>query len=735
MNKRCISSVLLWALLSCIESHTAVAAGDVLEEIVVTAEKREENLQKTPVAITALMGDDLQMQAKNTMEDALRTVPGVNIKSGSNAGSTTVVIRGIQAAANTDPTVTTNEDGIYQSNPGSSPLFDLARVEVLKGPQGTLYGRNATGGVVNIITNDPSSQLGALVTGTVGNYSLVRTEASVNLPVNESLATRAAFLYSKHDGYLTNGANDEDIVAGRLKALFKPSARLSVLLSGEFDRARGHGQGSVPSPFSAQSNPWNTPDPAGGYSSDKTSLYAVINWDLGFGVLTAEPSYYYLNQIQDLEITGADQGLVQGATRYKQSSLEVRLAQSESSSIKWQAGFFGLNNTATPYLTAPLVDVPIRSSSPTGLFQPSLTAAQALAAPGTLFRRPIGAGGQSATIAKADAWAVFGQTTVPVTTALRLTAGARYTHDGRSKINQIINGFGVESSPYAAQVVTNPGTAACTKPLTTSACKQSADFHAVTGKLGLEYDLREASLLYIDVAKGFKAGGLNILPVAAGFSDAYEPETVIAYEAGSKNRFLDQRLQVNVDAYYYDYKDKQLLVAGPPIPPNPLPSVPVLNVGKATIYGFEAANELLITEHDKLSASVAYTHSNVDEAPPATFAYLINRPLPNAPQWIELLGYNHTFNLNGNGTLEFGGLIRFYSSTQIDINFARVDSVQAAYHESDLRLTYTSPMGGWTASAFVNNLEDKAVRSAAFSNTRLLIEPPRTYGVAVSAKF
>jgi iron complex outermembrane receptor protein len=715
-----------------------------LETVVVTAEKREESLQKTAIAITALSGAELQNQARNTLEDVLRIVPGVQVRVQSNPTNSIITIRGIQPAANTDPTVNVNIDGIYQSDQGT-PQFDLARVEILKGPQGTLYGRNATGGVVNIITNDPSREFAASATAQAGNYSAARGEATLNIPIGDRVSSRFAGVYSKRDGYYSNGALDQDVLAGRLKLLFKPTDNVSALLAGEVDRMRGVGSATIPSdatsPVDQRSDPWYTPDPAGAYKGDRWSVYGVLNWNLPRTVLTIQPGYYRFKNLQDNELTGADQGLVMGGGESVQKSLEVRLSQADSSRIKWQLGYFLLRQTNTSLFESPLVNVPSRSTGATGLFQPFLTTAQALATPGLAYRRPVGGTGLSRPIAENNAWAVFGQSTVPLAETFRLTTGIRYSVDDKSRRNRVFNALGVESSPYAAPVLSNAALTPCVAGSSISACLAEAHSHATTWKVGAEFDVAPASMLYADVAKGFKSGGLNILPVPSGYGLDFAPEKVLAYEAGSKNRFLDNRLQVNGDLYYYDYTDKQIVVVGPPIAPNPFPSTPTVNAGKATVYGAEVASEWLVTPGNRISASVAYNKTTVDEVPNILtagvlqFGYLLNEPLPNAPLWTEMLGYEHIINFASAGSLSFGGAARFFSSYHTDVNYSRPDSIQHDYQLFDLNTTYTTPGGRWKVNGFVSNLANTAVRSSAFGATRMMLEPPRLWGVSLSANW
>ncbi|HWU03083.1 MAG TPA: TonB-dependent receptor plug domain-containing protein, partial [Novosphingobium sp.] len=195
-----------------------------LGEIVVTAQRRSESLQRAAVSVTALAGDALRSQAKNSVAAAILDVPAVQVQGNTNGAQ--IYVRGVGSNADSqlgDPAVNLNVDGVYQQETEvpTSLMFDVNRVEVLRGPQGTLYGRNATAGAVNIVTADPVlGQFSGYATLQGGNYSAIHSEAAVNVPVSDKLVVRGAFASDHHDGYLSNGDNDAAMMAGRLKVLY-----------------------------------------------------------------------------------------------------------------------------------------------------------------------------------------------------------------------------------------------------------------------------------------------------------------------------------------------------------------------------------------------------------------------------------------------------------------------------------------------------------------------------------
>lgn len=678
-------------------------ASATLEEIIVTAERREQNLQTMSVSIAALDGEALAAEGKNRLEDAVASVPGVRIQENALTGGSPF-IRGVGPALGTDPSAALSLDGVYQSEGLFGAQYDIARVEVLRGPQGTLYGRNATAGSVNVITNSPTNQFEGSGSIQLGNYSAMRAEGMLNVPVSDNLAVRVAALYSKHDGYYSTGGADEDIQSGRVRLKYTPTEALTLSFGADYTKLGGQGQGSTQAPISSHSsNPWATRQLPGKQKSHRKSAHGQLDWDLGIATLTYIPSWYEVQVYGDFNLLDS-MGLIVSNQRNRQQTHELRLASNASEGVQWIAGAYYLDNKGIPNPVAPQLASGVHGDPST-----------------------------SGIATRTESKAVFGQTTIPFYEQFRLITGARYTWDTKSAYSIF----------YAPQVPAPPGPPSSYPGAPIVGYSPTLDLktNKFTYKVGVEFDVAPDSMLYATYSTGFKAGGVND-PAAGTF---YEPEELNAIELGSKNRFLDNRLQLNASLFHYDYKNYQVFTVA--LTSNP-PQVSVLNAAAATLYGGELESSFQITPVDRLNVSVAYNNNKFDQFIYCSNAYPcppgIDRSgsqLPQAPEWTEALGYDHDFVFGNGSTLTAGTEVRFYSESETSIEPA-LDSHQPAYEMVDANLSYKPSAGNWSINAYVNNATNEVVRQftrelviGPFDIHELTIGAPRTYGVGFSAKF
>ena len=737
-------------------TQNAVTNNGQLEDIVVTAERRSTDVQHTALAITALSGDEVTRGGGISAASLVSAVPGLGVTTATPIQN--IFIRGVGGGVINnygDPAVSYNIDGVYIQRPFGGPsgtYYDLDRIEVLKGPQGTLYGRNATVGAINVITKAPKFEFGGGAGIEFGNYGDLQTNGALNIPLSDTVATRFAFKTNQHDGYLTNGYNDARSVAGRASILFKPNSDLSLRITGDYfhDTSKGPQvifiyQKDDSQKFTDPGNPWfglqlppctvpiqcptipttylTNPIPVAGsdaFTNNKVfSLKAQLDYDLGPATLTVIPAYVD----SDIAFRTYTGGYVSN-TRFlsHQYSLEARLGSTGAGPLKWVVGGFYYGERMNAYNDF---------SQPQGF---------------VVFNVPH----QNDT-----SYAFFGQATYSLTQSLRVTGGLRWTGEKKSQ-----DGYSLISNVPAAACT---GGGATLEPgpeipqrcrlINTGGTKETN----VTWKAGVEFDAGPRSLIFANVSTGFKAGGLFL----GAPPNTYRPEHLTAYQVGAKNRFLDNKLQVNLEAFYWDYKDQQVYSFAN-VRPAGFANYPINEDG--WLKGVEAEVVLLPTTNDRISANIVYEDGKYTRytnpgatlfIPPATTIVVVpastltNVARPAIPKWNGTVSYQHTFDLSSGADLVFGANAHFESGAWFDLTH-RANSYRAGYAMIDGSLTYNASDDKWSVSLFVNNVTNKAViyggtalvynKSSAYSPPNpnawtVSIYPPRTYGVRLSAKF
>ena len=720
-----------------------------LEDIVVTAQRRTENLQRAAIAASAVTGGDLVTAGVSDVNNLSKLIPSLVVAQ-SSGSATNFYIRGVgtfAAAILRENPIAFNFNGVYIGSPSApvGTLYDLERVEVLKGPQGTLYGRNATGGSINIIPVRPKlGEITGNATVEYGNYDAKKATGGVSVPVGSTAALRIAGQVVDRDGYMSDGTDDERGAAARASLLFQPNDRFSTTLVADYFKQRGKGAGSVLVPSTltptapdpddriGASDPRSTAEltrrfptlvgqPTGvtvpvndGYNHGRFwGVSAAVEGDLGFATLTVIPAYRdsrpdYRSYAFGYRFTVLE--------RAKQLSGEVRLASNSDGPLKYVLGAYvfdedkdGLNN---------FLQGPVQNST----FLVGLST---------------------------ESRAIFGQASYAVVDNLRIVGGVRRTHEEKD--------FNVSISAASFRVP---------NPVPTRIRGHLA-FNNTTYKAGVELDAGPRSLLYANVATGFKSGGF----IYASVDNVYRPEKMTAYTIGSKNRFLDNRLQANLEAFYWDYRDQQINYVGAvQLTPGVFSSGgTTANAGNARLYGADFETRFQPTPNDLLSGQVQYLHSkyrslsytqfSTNGAPPRTACALTpnssiavpapgrlftvdcgGRPAINAPKWSLNLGYQHTFELGGDYQLLAEAHSRIESSRYLSIEYLP-DERQGKYSTTDVIVTLRAPEGRWSLSGFVNNIGDETVLGSSaglrpFINTvYAVLRPPRTYGARASVNF
>jgi len=723
-----------------------------LQEIVVTAQRRSENLQKAALALSAVAGDALVKQSVTQATDLTRLVPSLQVAPASSF--TQIYLRGIGtfgANAFAEQGVAFNLDGIYLSRPAAPAalFYDLERIEVLKGPQGTLYGRNASGGAVNVITAKPKlGENSGFLNTEYGNYNAFKTSGAINLALGEQWAARVSGQYARHDGYDRDGYDDEKTGALRGQVRYDNRAGFDATLMGDYGHVGGKGSGgsimpligngrlgpSDPATLAAyqQANP-TSPVPQvvarndGFQDNNFYGAALTANAELGFAKLTVIPAW----RQTDLNFLSYASGfLIRDIEKSHQGSVEARLAN-HTGPINWVVGGYWFKEH---------VNANQHYDQGSSLLQiNSLLDTQSLAA--------------------------FGQATIDLTTHFRLTGGLRYTDDHKQQATDFSNSTFVgfvspQTGNFTPNFLTIPANA-----------QTNVHFRKATWKAGVEYDAGARNLLYASVATGFKSGALY----AASGQNYSAPENLTAYTVGSKNRFLDNRLQLNVEAFWWDYKNQQVSHLGPveaastPAGAIYSPVFVTENAGAAKLYGAEAELQFKASEADIFAADIQWLHARYKQfayyaysasgvtpavgcavaatnriaATPGAAIYSVDcsgRQVVNAPDWTINLSYEHKFDLGHGAHLMLGADTRLQSASYVSIDYLP-GGRQDTYTSSNAHLQFEPAGKRWSLTGFVNNLEDTTIFAASFQspvkNGVLYnqLRPPRTYGVRASARF
>jgi len=708
-------------------------------EIIVTAQKRSESIQKVPLAITALSGTDLARSGVSSLADVQQFVPNLNL--GQQLGVAKIALRGIgleNIAAGAEGSIAFHVDGVFisRSIAALANFYDVERLEVLRGPQGTLYGRNATGGSINVITREPTEDLTGYANLTIGNFGRISSEGAVSgALVPEKVLIRLAFQTDSRQGYDTNivtGHKVDDLNARSFRAtlLLKPTDRLSMEISADThrqnDRASGYhylGSGG----FSAPGVPITPLGIAlGGYvapdrrdianeadPSNYDDFWGVtgrITYDLGSAKIKSITGYRHTRYVtsSDLDSTSFQLAPITQQESAEQVSEELQLAGG-SPRLQWLLGFFYFHEIDDGSIAVQINDLPFGG-------------------PGVL-RQGYFAGGRITT----DALAAFGQASYEIVDGLKLTLGARYSSEKKGD-NEVLQ-FDFRR-PYD---IRNP-----VIPIGTQT--DARRFNSFTPRVALDYQVTSSVLAYASYSKGFKAGTYNL----GGLQPAVRPEKVDAYEAGLKSTLFDKRLRLNLAGFYYKYSDLQVgKVTGQ--------LLLLENAANATIYGLETELAARVTPRLEVNANVSWLHARFDRYVSADPA----RPFGDGT--IDPESGQRAFNLAGNslsqspnftffiapqyhlptsiGAFSFRGEVAWSDRvffTPFNLRYVS----QGPKTKLNAFLLYEHPGQHWSAQLYVKNLLDHRYIGNAYVSSSVVgfpingfLEDPRTFGVTFGFKY
>jgi iron complex outermembrane receptor protein len=766
-------------------STPAQAEGPQVEDIVVTAQRREQSLQKVPISVTAFSAATIASLSAESIGDLDSFTPGLSIND-TSVTQPSFAIRGVQTddfGIGTEPSVGIFVDGIYSGRSGSSLIFfnDIQRVEVLKGPQGTLFGRNTSGGAISIVTNKPSDKRELVGTIQIGNYNKVRADATVNIPLSDTLYLRLNGVANYRKGYLTDALTGEkregeNNKSGRAALRWAPTDDTDFVLTYDHDDTNKDGPFAIGISDSALST-----DPAGPFANDvigdkETRILNAVSFTATHhaGPLT----FTSISSFKHFETHNReDEDGTADPTRYfdtenieKNSSLyqEFRVGfDNDRLSAIAGASYFherGRQTSAATLLTDSLDR--LLASAPGGapLFT-LLNLYGGLPVFGLQYREDMN------NRAANDSYAAFGDATYKLTDQLSLTAGIRYTHDlkkftwsngpfiapaldGISAPGSLYNAIlGADLFPdvpisvgdfYRALVGPN-GVIFDVGALEGVPFTRRAAFSDVSPRFVVQYDATPDVHLYASASRGYKAGGFNSTEINSFF----EPEKVWNFEGGFKSELFDRRVRFNLSGYYFKYKNRQSIslqnVGGA------LPQYTTLS-GDSQAYGADLETQFVVSRDFTIGVTAGAINStwvkrreqNVD----------ISGQPTGEPSFRGILSGHYDHDI-GHGSI-FADASYSYTSRQrlndaqraIDtsiapfVDWSKLDALRSPRNIINAKIGWRSPNDHVSVAVYAENLLDKryyrtlnTISADIFQTPYVRADRPGFYGVELGFKF
>ena len=698
-----------------------------IAEIVVTASKRAERIQDVPISISALAGEDLTRSRTTKADDLVTQVANLQLTSTVGDNTPIFALRGVSMSdfsLNQSSPVASYYDEVYKGNFAffGVSLFDLERVEVLRGPQGTLYGKNTTGGAVNFISRAPELEsMNGYINLGIGNYDRKEASGAVNLPLGETVAARVAFTAAEADGWFENKHADVPDLASvseygvRASLLWKVSDSAEFVLRGAVTDQNPQNYGIYAQPedslraglddFEIESN-IEERRKARTYSvaltgtfdvTESLTVTSITSWDEG------RLSFY-----EDTDGTAGQLLEIPFLDRAKQIAQDLRLTSDYDSAFNFILGAY-YNREEVFNQTTFELGKDIDSDGVPGVTDADCAAGFPL---GCLFRNSFDQTKESI--------ALYSDVSYDVTPALTLRGGLRYTHDEGSQ-----DGF--ESNALG------PNGVLVTNLIPPSTLEDEND--DVSGKIGIDYKLDSGHLLYASVSRGYRASSFN----AQAFFDPSElsiaePEEVNAYEAGAKMTFGGGTVVLNTAAFMYDYKNQQFINVDPTTAAQTL-----LNIPKSRILGAEAELFVRTSERWSLRAGLGLLDTEIKRGT-VSGVDVAGNELSNAPELTFSGGLAVVAMDNTSGKISLHADVSYSASQFFEvINVPRLQ--QGSYSLVGANLDYESPSGAWNVSLWGKNLTDELYFTsridllAGFGYDYNHIGAPRTYGVTVGRKF
>lgn len=663
----------------------AASTGD----IIVTAQKRSESLQRVPAAVSVVNNERLAKLGVTNLTQVGNLTSGLSVTPVRTQAF--IFIRGVGqtlTSPNADAAVAVNLNGVYlPAEIAGTAFFDVERIEILPGPQGTLYGRNSTGGVVNITTRAPGDDFGADGFVEYGNYNRVQAVLGVDIPLSDGLTSRTAGTIIRRDGYMTNGVDAQETWSVRQTLVWNPVDGTRITAVGTYTQDTGQGQVFQNIPVPACGARCATYDPDALGHSGKSTV-AELSFQVDHS-LTDNVDLVYIGGYNRLDLDRSQ-------TIFNGPVLAPLTIKTDIEAQSHELRLHGTWGASDGILGVYYFD------------QDSYYFQDARPTPAQRLINPFNGGSKGA--------AVFGQGTYLAADNVRLTGGLRYSHTKKE-----IDGF---NSTYNAA-----GALLALRPFAGKSTLKRVDW-----KVGLEFDLTPASMLYANVSTGFSPGGFSTGPALVGQLPAapFKPVSLRAYASGIKNRLFDGLLTLNLEGFYYDYKDYQVSARDILTAQNL-----VFNAEKATVYGAQLDARFNPTGNDTLSVSATWLHAVADRLRTPTGRF-DGFDLPYSPKWTINAFYEHSFDVGNDAQIRGSSNLK-YTSSRWSLFTHQTGSRIGGNTNIDLNLGYFAAKNRWSVQGFVRNATDALVKTTCGNTlpgpTGCFFDAPRTYGATVSFKY
>jgi len=699
-----------------------------LETVTITATKRVQPLQSTPIAISVISGGVLEEANLNSLASITAQTPTVNFRTNASNKDSALFIRGvgtISTSPGVEPTVSTVLDGVVTARPGQATLdlLEVDRIEILRGPQGTLFGKNASAGVINIVTKAPGKDTEGYLDLSYFQGNERRVRAGLSGELAPGLARGSiAVMAGKFDGNVTNVFNNSQVNGYDRKGIrarldVTPLSALKVTLIADHTQSDDTPPTGVPystnvttyptgvvtaNPLYASAIAPVVPSPSNRQinsdlntrvSDTNEGVSAQVDYSVAGHQITSITAWrkWINTQFQDQDRQpGATRNFVRSHDRgdldFSQISQELRIASTESGRfVDYVAGVFYIEGKNDEQYRRDVTRCPSSTAAPLPSGIVPCTAAT------TLMDNGVAAYG-----VRSKSLSFFGESTFNFSPSLRAIAGLRYTAD--------------DLSYYHGRVATNTGVpgVGATRTTVNGATTESA----VSGRVGPQWQISKDVMAYATYAKGYKGPAYNVFFNMSPTQDnVLAPETSDSYEAGVKMQLLDQRLRLNLAAFQTDYDGYQ---ANVPDLVNGTIVTRLINAGKVQTKGLEADLTARVTPQFTVSGGLAHTLARVKSflcpAGAASSCDINGKPLPFAPDWKANLRARYTMPIGARMAMDFGADANWQSRTNFDLS-QQPDSFQPAYAIFNATLGLADSKAGWRAAIVMKNLADKSYAS------------------------